>query len=188
MCWLLVFWSLVSLFFRINFREKEFNWKASCKTIRIWWFCDPSKTFQNLVEKSFGPMNFKEKIMGGNKIKNVLIISDAKLRLMSPLCIKVYVGNTPPIHCIMMMGHLLAAPEWYAHYNDAKKMLFCYCNSTDDMQITIYTQKPGHDCWSWEAIYKGGSAFASRSWRKQVTRTGVGGSKQGNWIKCFCCW
>jgi hypothetical protein len=41
-------------------------------------------------------MSFKEKIMGGNKIKNVLIISEAKLRLMSPLCIKAYVGNTPP--------------------------------------------------------------------------------------------
>jgi hypothetical protein len=41
-------------------------------------------------------MSFEEKIMGGNKIKNVLIISEAKLRLMSPLCIKVYVGNTPP--------------------------------------------------------------------------------------------
>jgi hypothetical protein len=43
-----------------------------------------------------------------------------------------------------------------------KEMLFYYCNPTDDMQITIYTQKPGHNCWSWEAIYKGGSAFASR--------------------------
>ncbi len=32
-------------------------------------------------------------------------------------------------------------------------MLFYYCNPTDDMQITIYTQKPGHDCWSWEAIF-----------------------------------
>jgi hypothetical protein len=61
-------------------------------------------------------MSFEEKIMGGNKIKNVLIISEAKLRLMSPLCIKVYVGNTPPIHCIIMMGHLLAAPEGYVHY------------------------------------------------------------------------
>jgi hypothetical protein len=49
--------------------------------------------------------------MGGNKIKNVLIISEAKLRLMSPLCIKVYVGNTPPIHRSMVMGHLLATPE-----------------------------------------------------------------------------
>jgi hypothetical protein len=36
-----------------------------------------------------------------------------------------------------------------------KEMLFYYCNPTDDMQITIYTQKPGHYCWSWEAIYKG---------------------------------
>jgi hypothetical protein len=60
-----------------------------------------------------------------------------------------------------------------------KEMLFYYCNPTDDMQITIYTQKPGHDCWSWEAIYKGGSALSSWSWRKQVSRTGVGGSKQG---------
>jgi hypothetical protein len=66
-------------------------------------------------------MSFKEKVMGGNKIKNVLIISEAKLRLMSPLCIKVYIGNTPPIHCLMMLGHLLAAPEGYAHYNDAKR-------------------------------------------------------------------
>ncbi len=59
--------------------------------------------------------------MGGNKIKNVLIISEAKLRLMSPLCIKVYVGKIPPIHCLMMMGHLLAAPKGYAHYNCKKK-------------------------------------------------------------------
>jgi hypothetical protein len=57
-------------------------------------------------------------------------------------------------------------------------MLFYYCNSTDDMQITIYRQKPGHDCWSWEAIYKVGSSFASWRWRKQVSRTGVGGTKQ----------
>jgi hypothetical protein len=59
--------------------------------------------------------------MGGNKIKNVLIISEAKLRLMSPLCIKVYVGNTLPICCLMMMGHLLATPEGYAHYNNVKR-------------------------------------------------------------------
>ncbi len=109
-----------SFFFRIDFREKEFNWKTSCKIIRIWWFCNPSKTYQSLVEKLFGPMSFEEKIMGGNKIKNVLIISEAKLRLMSPLCIKV-VQNTPPIHCLIMMGHLLAMPEGYAHYNNAKR-------------------------------------------------------------------
>jgi hypothetical protein len=66
-------------------------------------------------------MSFEEKIMGRKKIKNVLIISEAKLRLMSPLCIKVYIRNTPPIHCLMMMGHLLAALEGYAHYNDAKR-------------------------------------------------------------------
>ncbi len=95
--WLLVCWSLVSHFyFRIGFSEKEFNWKASCKTIRIWWFCNPSKTYQSLVEKLFGPMSFEEKIMGRKKIKNVLIISEAKLRLMSQFSIKVYVGYTPP--------------------------------------------------------------------------------------------
>jgi hypothetical protein len=65
-------------------------------------------------------MSFEEKIMSGNKIKNVLIISEAKLRLMSPLSIKVYVRNTPPIYRLLMMGHLLAAPEGYTHYNDAK--------------------------------------------------------------------
>jgi hypothetical protein len=48
-------------------------------------------------------MSFKEKIMGGNKIKNVPIISEAKLRLMSQFSIKVYVGNTPPNH--HLMGH-----------------------------------------------------------------------------------
>jgi hypothetical protein len=66
-------------------------------------------------------MSFEEKMIGGNKIKNVLIISEAKLRLMSPLCIKFYVGNTHPIHCLMMMGHLLVMPKGYAHYNDAKR-------------------------------------------------------------------
>ncbi len=66
------------------------------------------------------------------------------------------------------------------HTKIQKEMLFYYCNPTDDMQITIYIQKPGHDCWSGEAIYKGGSAFASSNWRKQVSRTGVGGSKQGS--------
>jgi hypothetical protein len=66
-------------------------------------------------------MSFEEKIMGENKIENVLVISEAKLRLMSPLCFKVYVGNTPPIHHLMMMGHLLATPKGYAHYNDANR-------------------------------------------------------------------
>jgi hypothetical protein len=41
-------------------------------------------------------MSFEEKIMGGNKIKNVPIILEAKLRPMSLFSIKVYVGNTPP--------------------------------------------------------------------------------------------
>ncbi len=121
--WLLVCWSLVSHFyFRINFSEKdEFNWEASCKTIRIWWFCDPSKTDQSLVEKLFGSMSFEKKIMGGKKIKNVLIISEAKLRLMSQFSIKVYVGYTPPNHRLMMMGHrqntfFLARPKGYTNY------------------------------------------------------------------------
>jgi hypothetical protein len=39
-------------------------------------------------------MSFEEKTMGRNKIKNVQIISEAKLRVC-PLCIKIYVGNTP---------------------------------------------------------------------------------------------
>jgi hypothetical protein len=39
---------------------------------------------------------------------------------MSQLCIKVYVGNTPPIHRLMMMGHLLAALEGYVHYTQKK--------------------------------------------------------------------
>jgi hypothetical protein len=104
MCWLLVRWSLVSHFyFRIGFSKKEFNWKASCETIRKWWFCDSSKTYQRLEEKLFGLMSFEEKIMGWNK--NVPIISEAKLRLMSQFSIKVYVGNNFPNHRLMMMGH-----------------------------------------------------------------------------------
>ncbi len=97
MRWLLVRWSLVIHFYvRINFSGKEFNWKANCETIRKCWFCDPSNTYQSLVEKLFGPMSFDEKIMGRNKIMNVPIISESKLRLMSQFSIKVYVGNTPP--------------------------------------------------------------------------------------------
>jgi hypothetical protein len=59
----------------------------------------PLKKYQILVEKLFCPMSFEEKIMGGNKIKNVPIISEAKLRLTSQFSIKVYVGNTPLNHC-----------------------------------------------------------------------------------------
>jgi hypothetical protein len=44
-------------------------------------FCDPLKTYQSLVEKLFSPMGFNEKIMGVNKIKNLPIILEAKLRL-----------------------------------------------------------------------------------------------------------
>jgi hypothetical protein len=43
-------------------------------------FVIPQK-HQRLVEKAFGPMSFDEKIMGGNKIKNVPIIAEAKLIL-----------------------------------------------------------------------------------------------------------
>jgi hypothetical protein len=80
---------------------------------------DGFATPKNIPEsrrKIVWPNEFRrEKKMGRNKIKNVLIISEAKLRLISPLCIKVYVGNTPSIHRLMMMGHLLAAPKGYAH-------------------------------------------------------------------------
>ncbi len=38
-------------------------------------------------------MSFDEK--GRNKIKNVPIILEAKLRLMSQFIIKVFIGNTP---------------------------------------------------------------------------------------------
>jgi hypothetical protein len=61
-------------------------------------------------------ISFDEKIMSGNKIKNLPVISEAKLRLMSQFNIKVYVGNTPLNHHLMMMGHcqnnsFLAMPE-----------------------------------------------------------------------------
>jgi hypothetical protein len=84
--------------------------------------------------------------MGGNKIKNVLIIiSEAKLRLMSPLCIKVYVGNTVPIHCLMMMGHLLAAPKGYVHYTH-KNLGIAYPQSSGALCLATII----HMCWaSW---------------------------------------
>ncbi len=56
--------------------------------------------------------------MGGNKIKNVLIISEEKL---SPLCIKVYVGNTLPIHCLMMMKHLFGRAQRICALQQCKK-------------------------------------------------------------------
>ncbi len=69
-------------------------------------------------------MSFKEKIMGGNKIKNVSIISEAKLRLTSQFSNKVYVQNTPPKSSFNDdgMGHrqntfFLAAPERYRNSN-----------------------------------------------------------------------
>ncbi len=62
-------------------------------------------------------MSFDEKIMGGNKIKNLPIILEAKLRLMSQFSIKVYIGNTPLNHRLMMMDIartiFLAVPERY---------------------------------------------------------------------------
>jgi hypothetical protein len=76
----------------------------------------PLENIPESCRKIIWPNEFRRKNMGGNKIKNALIISEAKLRLMSPMCIKVYVGNTPPIHCLMMMGHLLATPKGYVHY------------------------------------------------------------------------
>ncbi len=113
MRWLLVRQSLVSYFYvRINFSEEELNLKASCKTIRKWWFCNPSKTYQSLVENLFGPMSFDEIQMGGNKIENLPIILEAKLRLMYKFSIKVYVGNTPQNHCLMMMGHCQSNFFW----------------------------------------------------------------------------
>ncbi len=57
-------------------------------------------------------MSFDDKILGGNKIKNVPIISEAKLRLMSQFIIKVYVGNTSPNHHLMMMGHRQDTVFW----------------------------------------------------------------------------
>ncbi len=51
-------------------------------------------------------MSSEEKIMDGNKIKNVPVISEAKLRLMSQFSIKIYVGKAPPNHRLMMMGHI----------------------------------------------------------------------------------
>jgi hypothetical protein len=61
-------------------------------------------------------MSFKEKIMGGNKIKNVPIILEAKPRHISQFSIKVYVGNTAPKSLFIDDGTLpeqffLAAPE-----------------------------------------------------------------------------
>ncbi len=143
MCCLLVHWKLVSHFYvRINFSEKEFNLKVSCKTIRKWWFCNPSKTYKSLIEKSFGPMSFNEKIMGGNKIENLPITLETKLRLMSQFSIKVYVGNTPQNHCLMMMRHcqnylFLAAPERYF----CSRLCFCswqICTWYDSYNACIY--------------------------------------------------
>ena len=71
-------------------------------------------------------------------------------------------------------------------HNNAKK---CCSITAIPLMIckSLSIQKPGHDCWSGEANYNCGSIFASRSWRKQVSRTWVGGSKQGSWIKQVCC-
>ncbi len=63
---------------------------------------EPQAQSACLVEKLLGPMSFEEKIIGGNKIKNVPIILEAKPRLMSQFSIKVYFGNPPPNHCLMM--------------------------------------------------------------------------------------
>jgi hypothetical protein len=63
----------------------------------------PLENIPESRRKLFVPMSFDEKIMDGNKIKNLPIILEAKLRLMSQFSIKVYKGNTPPNHCLMMM-------------------------------------------------------------------------------------
>jgi hypothetical protein len=64
-------------------------------------FATPRKHTTKLI----GPMISKEKIMGGNKIKYVPIILEAKLRPMSQFSIKVYVGNETQNNHLMMMGH-----------------------------------------------------------------------------------
>ncbi len=102
-------------------REKKFSWKASCKTITKWLFCNPLKTYQSLVEKLIGPMSFDIKIVSRNYIKNIPNVLEAKLRLLSWFSIKVYVENTPPDNCLMMMGHLynifvLVVPKQYLAY------------------------------------------------------------------------
>ncbi len=85
-----------SFFVRINFGKKEFNWKASCKTIKKWWICNPSKTYQSLVEKLFSPMSFDEKIMGGNKIENLPIISEVTLSLYDSIYYENLCRKYPP--------------------------------------------------------------------------------------------
>jgi hypothetical protein len=43
--------------------------------------------------------------MGGNKIENLSIILEATRVFMSQFIMKAYVGNTPPNHRLIMMGH-----------------------------------------------------------------------------------
>ncbi len=42
-------------------------------------------------------MSFDEKTIGGNKFKNLPIILEAKVRLLSQFSVKIYVWNTPQI-------------------------------------------------------------------------------------------
>ncbi len=120
-------------------------------------FCNPLKTHQSLIEKSFGPMCFDEKIMGENKIKNLPIILEAKLRLMFQFNIKVYVGNTPLNCCLMMMGHrqnfFLAAPKRYGKKLFRERSLFLKTMSSESIYLHFVVLSM-HQCVSFDRLTK----------------------------------
>ncbi len=101
----------------------------------------PLKNISESCRKIVWPNEFRRKNNGGEKIKNVLIIPEAKLRLMSQFSIKVYIEYTPPNHCFNDDGTLLehiflATPKRYVHYTQ-KNLGNAYLQSASALCVAM---------------------------------------------------
>jgi hypothetical protein len=105
MRWFLVGQSLVSQFMLESILVKRNSIeKQVAKPSENDGFVTPQKHTESR-RKIVWPNEFRGKNNGWEQIKNVPIILEATLRLMSQFTFKVYVGNAPPNHRLMMMGH-----------------------------------------------------------------------------------
>ena len=72
------------------------DWKWVYEMIIFWSFRDPPKSYQNTVEKSFGPMSFLEKLIGGNKKENVPFVAEQKIRDTISILYQILRRKYPP--------------------------------------------------------------------------------------------
>jgi len=110
----------------IDFGQKEFKWKNHQK----WWFCNPSTTYQSLLEKLFGPMSLDEKNMRGDKITKVPIILEEKLFDGRLILYQKLRRKYPPKSLFLMVDHQktmisLALPKWYTYW---RYLIIFFCS------------------------------------------------------------